>query len=375
MSRKGENIYKRKDNRWEGRYIKCYDNEGRKKYGYIYGASYAEAKERLQKVKGELSLGIVRESGTNKRLGAFALEWLKINRHKITESSYVRYLAIIEKHVFPRLGGLRPEMISTAVVSDFAAYLSDELGLAPKTVRDILTILSSILKYAKKQIGVLMPDVEIVYPKSVKREMRVLTIYEQERLISILTDDMDEYKFGILLALITGMRIGELCALRWENVNLESGFISVKTTVQRIKNAENSTINNNYRTKVVFTDPKSERSMRVIPLTDYARELCAAFYRGGRSSFVLTGEINRYCEPRKMQYHFYKVMKEAGLSDVNFHALRHTFATRCVEVGFEIKSLSEVLGHSSPKITLERYVHSSIDLKRDNMSRLSSIGF
>ena len=83
MSRKGENIYKRKDNRWEGRYIKCYDNEGRKKYGYIYGASYAEAKERLQKVKGELSLGIVRESGTNKRLGAFALEWLKINRFSI----------------------------------------------------------------------------------------------------------------------------------------------------------------------------------------------------------------------------------------------------------------------------------------------------
>ena len=126
---------------------------------------------------------------------------------------------------------------------------------------------------------------------------------------------------------------------------------------------------------MVFTDPKSERSMRVIPLTDYARELCVAFYRGGRSSFVLTGEINRYCEPRKMQYHFYKIMEEAGLSDVNFHALRHTFATRCVEVGFEIKSLSEVLGHSSPKITLERYVHSSIDLKRDNMSRLSSIGF
>ena len=374
MSRKGENIYKRKDNRWEGRYLKGYDDDGKKKYGYIYGSSYAEAKERLQKAKIDKALGIANANKSRKRFGAFAIEWLQINKHKITESSYVRYLSIIEKHIFPRLGGMRPEVISTVDVTEFAEYLSEELNLSSKTVRDILTILSSILKYAKKQIGVLMPDVEIIYPKGTKKETRVLSLPEQERLIATLTNDMDEYKFGILLALITGLRIGELCALRWKNINLDCGLIDVKSTVQRIRNTEISTIYN-CSTKIVFSDPKSEKSVRIIPLTEYGCRLCERFFCGNKNAFVLTGEVDRCCEPRKMQYHFYKIVSEAGLSNVNFHALRHTFATRCVEVGFEIKSLSEVLGHSSPKITLERYVHSSIELKRDNMSRLSSVGF
>lgn len=374
MSRKGENIYKRKDNRWEGRYIKGYGDGGTIKYGYIYATSYTQAKERLQKARTDIALGVAVGGKTRRRFGAFASEWMQINKHKITESTYVKYLSVIEKHIMPRFGGMRPEMITTAAVSEFAIGLSDGLGLSPKTVRDILTILNSILKYAKKEIGVIMPDVEIIYPKSSKKEMRVLSRTEQERLIAALTRDMDEYKFGILLALITGLRIGELCALRWENVDFEGGFIRVKSTMQRLRNIENSTLNI-YSTKVIISDPKSEGSARKIPLTDNARTLCKRFYRGGARAFVLTGEIDRYCEPRKLQYHFYGITREIGLTDVNFHALRHTFATRCVEVGFEIKSLSEILGHSSPKITLERYVHSSMELKRDNMSRLSIVGF
>ncbi len=374
MSRKGENIYKRKDNRWEGRYVKGYGDGGTIKYGYIYAATYTQAKERLQKAKTDLTLGAKVGGKTRRRFDAFALEWMRINKHKITESTYVKYLTVVENHLMPSFGGVRPDMITTAVVSDFAVGLSEGLGLSPKTVRDILTILNSILKYARKEIGAIMPDVEIIYPKSTKKEMRVLSRFEQERLVDELTRDMDEYKFGILLALITGLRIGELCALRWENVSFDGGFIRVKSTMQRLKNTENTTINN-YSTKVIISDPKSEGSARMIPLTDNARLLCERFYQGGARAFVLTGDANRFCEPRKLQYHFYRITRKVGLSDVNFHALRHTFATRCVEVGFEIKSLSEILGHSSPKITLDRYVHSSMELKRDNMNRLSIVGF
>lgn len=374
MSRKGENIYKRKDNRWEGRYIKGYDENGSVKYGYIYATSYHEAKERLQSVKVSMALGVA-ISGKSKRLfGYYVNEWMQINRHKITESTYVKYLTTVENHILPRFGGMRPEAITTAVVSDFALGLSVERGLSPKTVRDILTILSSIIKYAKKEIGVIMPDVEIIYPKSAKKEMRVLSRDEQEKLVDVLTNDMDRYKFGILLALTTGMRIGELCALRWENVSFDGGYIRVNSTMQRLKNTDNPTLNN-YSTKLIITDPKSESSVRIIPLTENVKRLCRKFYRENDAAFVLTGEVDRYCEPRKMQYHFCRIMSEVGLSDVNFHALRHTFATRCVEVGFEIKSLSEILGHSSPKITLERYVHTSMELKRDYMSRLSIVGF
>ena len=115
--------------------------------------------------------------------------------------------------------------------------------------------------------------------------------------------------------------------------------------------------------------------MRIIPLNDYAAELCARWYVPSPSAYVLTGESNKFIEPRALQYRLGKYAKACNLEGVHFHALRHTFATRCVEVGFEIKSLSEILGHSSSRITLDRYVHSSIELKRDNMKKLAIIGY
>ena len=129
------------------------------------------------------------------------------------------------------------------------------------------------------------------------------------------------------------------------------------------------------KTEVVVGEPKSETSKRLIPLTDYAAELCGRMSAPGPAAFVLTGQAGRFMEPRTMQYRLAGYTKACGLENVNFHALRHTFATRCVEVDFEIKSLSEILGHSTVKVTLDRYVHSSIELKRENMQKLPAIGF
>ena len=129
------------------------------------------------------------------------------------------------------------------------------------------------------------------------------------------------------------------------------------------------------RTEVVVGEPKSETSRRVIPLTKEALELCEKMNPKCPSAFVLTGQSHRFMEPRTLQYRLAKYVAECGLNDLNFHALRHTFATRCVEVDFEIKSLSEILGHSSVQVTLDRYVHSSMELKRENMSKLPAIGF
>ena len=177
---------------------------------------------------------------------------------------------------------------------------------------------------------------------------------------------MDECKFGTLLALLTGMRIGEICALKWESISLEEQIIKIKSTMQRLHDYESL---DSGKTKIVISSPKSDTSARIIPLTDYITNLCRK-YIAVPSAYVLTGRSNRFIEPRTLQYKMEKYVKECNLSGVHFHTLRHTFATRCVEVGFEIKSLSEILGHSSPKITLERYVHSSLELKRDNMNKL-----
>ena len=214
--------------------------------------------------------------------------------------------------------------------------------------------------------------IEIVYPKVPKNEMRVLSVEEQTRFVKYLLEDIDECKFGVLLALLTGIRIGEVCALRWENVSIKEKTIKVNATMQRLRDLEGE---GKTKTKIVISEPKSDTSVRVIPLTDYAVNLCKSVLCSNSSAFVLTGDADRFVEPRTMQYKLERYTEECGLEGVHFHTLRHTFATRCVEVDFEIKSLSEILGHSSPRITLERYVHSSMELKRSNMNKLSAIGF
>ena len=373
MSKKGENIYKRKDGRWEARYIKGYHPGGTPKYGYCYGRTYREAKQKVSVAKVSLVAGTPAQTVLRKRRFAFYCdEWLRLNRSRVKESTHVKYNGMIEKHIKPRRGGFLVQSLSSVVIEQFSHDLLYEEELSPKSVKDVLTMLHSIVRYTAKQFPELLPMIEIVYPKVPKSEIRVLTKEEQTRLVKYLLNDMDECKFGVLLALLTGMRIGEVCALQWENVCIQEQTVKVKSTMQRLRNFDN---NRTSKTKVVISDPKSDTSARVIPLTEYAAKLCRSRWCNNPAAFVLTGEANRYIEPRTMQYKLERYTADCNLEGVHFHTLRHTFATRCVEVDFEIKSLSEILGHSNPRITLERYVHSSMELKRDNMKKLTAIGF
>lgn len=373
MSRKGENIYKRKDNRWEARYIKSYHPDGKPKYGYCYGKTYREAKQKVTQAKVDLHTGKAASTASRRRRFAYYCdEWLQINRSRVKESTYVKYRGILEKHIKPRLGGCLVQSISSVVAEQFSHELLYTQELSAKTVKDILMVLHAVIKYTTKQFPEPLPMIEIVYPKVPKQEMRVLSREEQTRLVHYLLKDMDACKFGVLLALFTGMRIGEVCALRWENVSLSEKVIKVSSTMQRLQNLDEAGIG---KTKIIISEPKSDNSARIIPLTDYTAKLCQSQWSDKSAAFVLTGDTERYIEPRLMQYRLEHYCKECGLEGVHFHTLRHTFATRCVEVDFEIKSLSEILGHSNPRITLERYVHSSMELKRDNMNKLATIGY
>jgi integrase len=370
MSKKGENIYKRKDGRWEARYIKGYAPDGSIRYGYCYAASYREAKGKAGAAKADLlNSGVASPTAEKRRFGAYCDEWLQINRSGIKESTYVKYLSMLEKHILPCFGGCRPQALTGLMVESFSRDLLDD-GLSPKTVRDILAVLQSILRYMKKEVNI-MPPIEVIFPKTQKKEMRVLTREEQVRFTEYLLSNMDECKFGVLLALLTGLRIGEICALKWKNISLQDGCLTVSSTMQRMRDVNERT---QQKTKIVISDPKSETSVRKIPLTEYALEICSRWQTDGEA-FILTGGCKHYLEPRTLQYRLEKYTTDCGLDGVHFHVLRHTFATRCVEVGFEIKSLSEILGHTSPKFTLERYVHSSMELKRDNMAKLAAIGY
>ena len=370
MPRKGENIYKRKDGRWEARYAKGCDPSGGTRYGSCYGRTYAEAKGKAEQAKALLLTGVPqnRAAADRRRLKCFCEEWLELEKWSVKASTYARYSTAVKTHIIPELGDCLPQAVSTQTVEAFKRKLLVEHGLAPKSVKDILVILRAILKYAARQFPGGLPTVDFIYPKEFKKEMRVLTPEEQQRLISYLTEDMDRCRFGVLLSLLTGLRIGELCALRWENISLRNRTLRVAATVQRLPSR-----NAGGKTELVIGDPKSETSARTIPLSDLAVNLCRQIGPGRPLDFVLTG--TEHCmDPRAMQYRMKKYAADCGLEGVHFHTLRHTFATRCVEAGFEIKSLSEILGHASTSVTMDRYVHSSMELKRKNMDKLAAVG-
>ena len=371
MSKKGENIYKRKDGRWEGRYKKGVDSDGKTLYGSCYGKTYREVKEKLELCKLKADFGQpVKRSDTKKTFGVYCDEWLILNQNRVKESTIAKYTLAVEKYIKPYFGKRLPQAITTGMTADFVNWLISEKQLSAKTAKDTVIILKAILKYiAQNEKSV--DFIEVAMPRYTSKEIRVLTHEEQQRFVNYLLTQQDSCKFGILFALMTGLRIGEVCALKNRDISLTDQTVTVRETMQRIKNFDKG----GAKTKIIFTEPKSSTSARIVPLTNTAYALCRErVTHYAPDAFLLTGSESKFIEPRVLQYRIKKYSEECGIEDLHFHVLRHTFATRCVEVGFEIKSLSEVLGHATPRITLERYVHSSLDFKRQNMTKLEAIG-
>lgn len=374
MARTGENIYKRKDGRWEARYIFSYNADGKAKYRYLYARTYSDVKAMLIKAQSISAAEAVKNKAANSERYEFWLsEWLRSKKIGIKDSTYIRYKNIIEKHIAPKLGKYPISKISTPLMEKF---VSDKLscgrldgsgGLSAKTASDILAIVKGSFRYAQASGADTACRFGGITFKKASREMRVLSVCEQQKLLAVLLQGLDRYKLGVFICLYTGIRVGELCALRWKNISLGEKTLTVEHTMQRIQNTNPNVL---CKTKIIITEPKSSASRRTIPLPGFVAEVLKPF-AASPSAYVLSGESNALIEPRTMQNRFKSYLKEGGICDANFHSLRHTFATRCVEAGFDAKTLSEILGHSSVKITLDRYVHSSMELKRSNMEKLS----
>ena len=258
---KGENIFKRKDGRWEARYIKGYELSGKIKYGFCYGKTYREAKEKVAKYKLALASGKpILSTGRKHRFSFYCDEWLNQKKQKVRESTYIKYETVLEKHIKPKIGSCFPLGITAELVDAFSSELLYTDKLAVKSVHDILVILRSILKYTSSHFPNQFPAIEINYPKENKKEMRVLTLSEQKRFIEYLLEDIDPCKFGVLLALFTGIRIGELCALQWKDVSIHEQSIHIDATMQRIHDIQNS---GESKTKIIIGEPKSGTSVTI----------------------------------------------------------------------------------------------------------------
>jgi len=196
-----------------------------------------------------------------------------------------------------------------------------------------------------------------------------LTVSEQEKLKNHIQNNLDCKSLGVLISLYTGVRLGELCALQWKDIDFYEEEIKVTKTLQRIKNTDE---NDNRKTKVIIDKPKSVKSVRNIPLPSFLFNILKEYRKGYTAdTYILTGNL-RYMDNRVYQDKFKQYIKLAGLQDINFHATRHTFATRAIEHGIDVKTVSELLGHSSVKFTLERYVHSSKEHKKQSMEKMAA---
>lgn len=358
MPRRGENIFKRKDGLWEARYVKGVDEFGKKKYASVYARSYREVKDKRQEILSKITLIPQSVSVQRMLLNHLIEEWLYLNQGRLKDSTYQKYKSIYETHIKKEVGGY-PVIYLTPVILKRFADRKQEIGLSPQTVNGILTFIGGCLKYANRQYGI--AQTSIIYLKTNINEMRVLSREEQQRLVNLLLTDTDIYKLGVLVALYTGIRIGELCALQWKDI--QDGTIKINKTMQRLSTGNG--------TEIVVGEPKTPTSNRIIPLPAFLSVEIEKFRRINEETRFLSTLTHTTIEPRVMQYHFHRYIKSLDIQDANFHCLRHTFATRCVEQDFELKSLSEVLGHRTINVTMNRYVHSSLELKASNMEKLS----
>ncbi len=292
-----------------------------------------------------------------------AAEWKRHTKQLVKASTMVKYSNILNRYLLPSWGEVPLSQITGGRVRAFADVLLESEGdgrrLSAKTVQDIMSVLKNILK------GKIAEPLDI-HIRQKSRPIRVFSVQEQKELCRYLVTHPDLRNEGILLCLFTGLRVGELCALKWSDISLSERTLCVRRTMQRLQTLEDGAA----RTRIEISEPKSDCSLRVIPLPEillpHIKKRLAH-----PDAFFLTGECARYVEPRVMQYHFKKVLSACGIDGAGFHSLRHTFATRCVESGFDLKCLSEILGHASVNITLNRYVHPSLQLKQENMSKLS----
>ena len=346
-------IYLRKDGRYEGR---CKDAKGDRTL-YFYGKSHDEVYDKMNSFRDSQSY--LQSDLTVKMLFE---EWLEAIKLRVKQSTLANYLGKAETHILPVFGDIRADELDASHVQQF---ISDKLngGLSSNYVADIVILLKSVMKFAVNRYNIRNRIADVIMPKKKRAEVLLLSKLQQNRLHKHLSSNQDLTSLGVALSLFTGLRIGELCALKWSDVDLSNKTISVSRTIQRIKVQGG--------TQLVITEPKSISSVREIPIPDCIIPLLKKFC--SKAEFYILSGAERPIEPRTMQYRFQALLKKAKLPSIHFHALRHMFATNCVELGFDVKSLSEILGHSGVEITLNRYVHSSLERKKAFMKKLKFV--
>lgn len=291
-----------------------------------------------------------------------AQQWCEMKQPIVKYSTMCAYRLALRTHLLPRFG----QMTQIEEV-DVQGFILDKVkeGLAKKTVRDIIAVLRAIVKYGARQRLFEREDWQLDYPTTEDNtKLPILSLTHQRKLMAYLTQQPDARNIGILLALCTGMRIGEICALMWKDVDLLHRMLRVRQTVGRIYNCDLRA------TEHVFSTPKTKHSFREIPISKLLFDALSCVKKQSASTFVVGSSIDA-TDPRTYRDYFARLLKKLQIPPIVFHGLRHTFATRCIESLCDYKTVSSILGHSNVSTTLNLYVHPNIQQKKRCINKMS----
>lgn len=300
--------------------------------------------------------------------------WLQEKKDYIKESTYGTYSNNVFNYIIPTLGDYPLKKLNHKLLQDFILELSKRgknnktEGLSDKTIKDIMIIIKASIRKGINENKIKYFDLSFNYPKPSKfKNIYVLTKQEQNKLTNFVLNNLTAKNIGILIALYSGLRIGELCALKWNDIDFKHNSLTISKTIQRIY------IKDKYNTvsKVIITTPKTRNANRVIPISNELIEILRKL-KANDNYYVLSNN-EKFIEPRTYRKYFNQVLIKNKIRHFNFHSLRHTFATNCITLGADYKTVSELLGHSNINITLNIYVHPKYSEKKKCINLISKV--
>ena len=302
-----------------------------------------------------------------------AASWQLAMQARQKATTQQKYAYLLKKHILPHLGNCEVGSLSTNRISAFireklsCGRIGDSGKLSPSYVRSMAILIGSVLRFADKQNICFGSQIEIYKPALVRKEVEILSINEQLYLEECLLGEDTPTGMGIIVSLNTGLRLGEICALSWDDICWDDHTLTVRGTVVRLSGDVASG-----KAALRIDAPKTPTSLRQIPIPLKLWAPLRHLYRNSVGKYMLTG-TDKFISPRTYEYRFHRSLEHYGIRAVNYHALRHTFATRCIEAGMDIKTLSELLGHSNVATTMNTYVHSSMERKRIQIEKVTAL--
>lgn len=299
-----------------------------------------------------------------KKIGEVAALWKKDKQQYVKQSTIAAYALILESHILPVFGD-KVQLTETDVQAFALKKLQD--GLSQKTVKDVLIVLKMIQKFGAKNGDLPFVEWSVKFPtEQTKQELEVLSINNQKRIMQYAIDNFTFRNLGIYICLSTGIRIGEVCALKWGDINIATETISINRTIERIYVIDGE----KRHTEVVIGTPKTKNSLREIPMSKELLKIVRPLKKVMNDEyFILTNEA-KPTEPRTYRNYYKQLLKQLGIPDLKFHGLRHSFATRCIESQCDYKTVSVILGHANISTTLNLYVHPNMEQKKKCINQM-----